>query len=94
MNPRDTDPVFSGESDNILTNFAFTFDNFARILGSDGFWHVLRVPLYCTVFGTLGALVLGLIAVQLLDTTFKGRGVLRGLFLFPYVAPVTAFACA
>ena len=34
----------------------------------------------------------GLFAAQLLNTPFKGRGFLRGLFLFPYVSPVIAVA--
>ena len=37
---------------------------------------------------------LGLFAAQLLNTAFKGRNILRGLFLFPYVAPVIAVAFA
>ena len=60
----------------------------------DRFWSVLRVSLYYTVFGTIGALLFGLFAAQLLSTTFPGRGVLRGFFLFPYVAPVIAVAFA
>ena len=47
---------------------------------------------YYTIFGTGGALVLGLFAAQLLHTSFKGRGFLRGMFLFPYVSPVIAVA--
>ena len=40
----------------------------------------------------MGALVLGLAAALILDKTFKGQAILRGLFLFPYVAPVIAVA--
>ncbi len=82
----------SGAADNVLTSFEFTGENFARIFDSDEFWSVLRVTFYYTVFGTGGALVLGLFAAQLLNTTFRGRGLLRGLFLFPYVSPVIAVA--
>ncbi|MCR9235186.1 MAG: sugar ABC transporter permease [Alphaproteobacteria bacterium] len=92
--PRDHKAVFTGDSENILTSFEFTLDNFRKIFSSDDFWSVLRVSLYYTVFGTLGALVLGLFAAQILNTAFKGRNVLRGLFLFPYVAPVIAVAFA
>ncbi len=38
--------------------------------------------------------MLGLFAAQILNTSFFGRPVLRGLFLFPYVAPVIAVAFA
>jgi len=36
--------------------------------------------------------VLGLFAAQILNKPFKGRSIIRGLFLFPYVAPVIAVA--
>lgn len=91
---RDTKAIFTGDSNNILTSFEFTLDNFRKVFSSDEFWKVLRVSLYYTIFGTLGALVLGLFAAQILNTAFRGRAVLRGLFLFPYVAPVIAVAFA
>jgi multiple sugar transport system permease protein len=50
------------------------------------------VSLAYTVFGTAGALIMGLFAALLLNEAFKGRAFLRGLFLFPYVAPVIAVA--
>ncbi len=92
VNPRDSKAEAFGDADNVLTNFEFTADNFSRIFSADEFWHVLRVTLYYTIFGTVGALVLGLWAAQLLSVSFKGRSILRGLFLFPYVAPVIAVA--
>ncbi|MEM7024087.1 MAG: sugar ABC transporter permease, partial [Pseudomonadota bacterium] len=66
--------------------------NFRKVFSGAEFWTVLRVTFYYTVFGTIGALVLGLFAALLLNTAFRGRGFLRGLFLFPYVAPVIAVA--
>lgn len=92
VNPRDSDAAVTGTSDNVLTNLEFTWDNFSRIFSSSDFWTVLKTTLYYTVFGTAGALVTGLFAAQLLNTAFKGRSILRGLFLFPYVAPVIAVA--
>ena len=91
---RASKPTVFGDAANVLTSFEFTLANFARIFSSDEFWFVLRVSLYYTVFGTAGALVLGLFAAQVLNVAFKGRGILRGLFLFPYVAPVIAVAFA
>jgi multiple sugar transport system permease protein len=90
ISPRDSEPVLTADADNILTNFDFTLDNFVRAFDSREFWSVLWVTIAYTVFGTLGAMILGLFAAQLLDTSFKGRPILRGLFLFPYVAPVIA----
>ncbi|MEP2945088.1 MAG: sugar ABC transporter permease [Lentilitoribacter sp.] len=92
--PRDSKSILTGQSKNILTSFEFTLENFDKVFSSSEFWSVLRVSLYYTIFGTLGALVLGLFAAQILNTAFKGRSILRGLFLFPYVAPVIAVAFA
>ena len=94
IRPRDSKASFTGDANNVLTSFEFTLDNFHKIFSSDDFWTILKVSLYYTIFGTLGALVLGLFAAQILNTAFKGRNVLRGLFLFPYVAPVIAVAFA
>lgn len=79
-------------AENVLTNLVFTLDNYRRVITHPEFWPVLRVTLYYTLFSTLGSILLGLFAAQLLNTKFTGQGVLRGLFLFPYVAPVIAVA--
>ena len=91
-NFENTLPKVSAVAPNILTNFTFTLENYRRFLGSPEFWPTLRATLYYTVFGTLGSILLGLFAAQLLDEKFFGQGFLRGLFLFPYVAPVIAVA--
>ncbi|WP_425098734.1 ABC transporter permease subunit [Tropicibacter sp. S64] len=87
-----SEPGITGSSDSILTNFEFSFENFARIFDGDEFWGVLGVTLFYTIVGTVGALTVGLFAALLLDKSFKGQGILRGLYLFPYVAPVIAVA--
>lgn len=94
VKPRASKPVLTGDSDNILSNGVFTLDNYRKVFSASEFWSVLRVSLYYTIFGTVGALLFGLFAAQLLSTTFPGRGILRGFFLFPYVAPVIAVAFA
>ncbi len=94
VRPRTSKPEFTGDARNVLTSFEFTFANFRKVFSSSEFWTVLRTSIYYTVFGTLGALVLGLFAAQILSTAFAGRNILRGLFLFPYVAPVIAVAFA
>ncbi|WP_245848218.1 sugar ABC transporter permease [Actibacterium ureilyticum] len=87
-------PIVTGQSNSILTNFEFTLDNFRRIFSGDEFWGVFGVTVFYTVFGTLGALIFGLFAALLLNKEFRGQGILRGLYLFPYVAPVIAVAFA
>ncbi|NBC96003.1 MAG: ABC transporter permease subunit [Deinococcus-Thermus bacterium] len=90
--PLDTTPDMRGRAPNVLTNATFTLSNFERVVSAPDFWPTLRVTLWYTIFGTLGSILLGLFAAQLLDAQFFGKGALRGLFLFPYVAPVIAAA--
>ncbi len=85
-------PEVSGQGDNVLTNAEFTGQNFARIFDGSEFWQVLWATLFYAVFGTIGALVVGLFAALLLNKSFRGQGILRGLFLFPYVSPIIAVA--
>jgi len=87
-----SDPEVTGRGDNVLTNAEFTGENFARIFDGKEFWQVLWATLFYTVFGTVGALVVGLFAALLLNKSFRGQGILRGLFLFPYVSPIIAVA--
>ncbi|MEL6809435.1 MAG: sugar ABC transporter permease [Pseudomonadota bacterium] len=94
LRPQDSPATTTGTSSNVLTNATFTLDNFARIFNGDEFMEVLWVTLFYTVFGTIGALLVGLFAALLLNKSFKGQGILRGLYLFPYVAPVIAVAFA
>ncbi len=92
VNPRDTEAKLTGGSSSNLFNANFTLDNFSRLFESDEFLEVLWVTLLYTVFGTIGALLVGMFAALLLNKSFRGQGILRGLFLFPYVAPVIAVA--
>ncbi|SNR40661.1 carbohydrate ABC transporter permease [Puniceibacterium sediminis] len=94
IEPDQTDPVTAGRAVNVLTSGNFTFENFARIFDGDEFWGVLGVTLFYAVFGTVGALLFGLFAAMLLNKSFRGQGILRGLYLFPYVSPVIAVAFA
>jgi multiple sugar transport system permease protein len=87
-----TVPTITGEAENILTNFEFTLENFRDVFDAREFWTVIWATLFYTVFGTIGALVVGLMAALLLNKSFRGQGILRGLYLFPYVAPVIAVA--
>jgi multiple sugar transport system permease protein len=70
----------------------YTLRNYDQLLSSSGFFDAIRVTLIYSVFGTAGAIVLGLIAALLVRNAFRGRGLVRGAFLLPYVAPVVAIA--
>jgi ABC-type sugar transport systems, permease components len=85
-------PSTSSVGDNILTNSELTFENFHKIFDSEEFITVILATLFYTVFGTVGAVVVGLFAALLLNINFRGKGLVRGLYLFPYVAPVIAVA--
>ncbi len=94
LRPQDSPATTTGVAPNVLTNTTFTLDNFSRIFSGEEFVEVLWVTLFYTVFGTIGALLVGLFAALLLNKAFRGQGILRGLYLFPYVAPVIAVAFA
>jgi multiple sugar transport system permease protein len=87
-----TPVAITGEADNILTNLEFTWENFRAVFDAREFWTVIWATVFYTVVGTVGALIVGLFAALLLNRSFRGQGVLRGLYLFPYVAPVIAVA--
>ncbi|WP_407333284.1 carbohydrate ABC transporter permease [Enterovibrio sp. 27052020O] len=89
---RDYPAEMTGVSSSDLFNANFTLDNFVKVFDSEEFAEVLWVTIFYTVFGTIGALVVGMMAALLLNKTFKGQGIIRGLMLFPYVAPVIAVA--
>lgn len=94
VRPQDSPATTIGASSSVLTNSTFTLDNFKRVFDGEEFVEVLWVTIFYTVFGTIGALLVGLFAALLLNKSFKGQGILRGLYLFPYVAPIIAVAFA
>lgn len=91
-NPRDTEAKLTGKASSVMFNSTFTFKNFTQLFDGREFWSVIGVTIFYAVFGTLGALIVGLFAALLLNKSFKGQGALRGLYLFPYVTPVIAVA--
>jgi len=70
----------------------YTLRNYDLLFGSSEFFSVVRVTLMYSVFGTAGAILLGLTAALLVRRPFKGRAAVRGMMLLPYVAPVVAIA--
>ena len=77
---------------NVLTSFDFTVANYLKFFSASEFIEVLKITIYYTFFGTAGALILGLFAAQIMQKAFPGRAIVRGILLFPYVAPVIAVA--
>ena len=93
-NPKKTKPLVTFSSNNVLTSFEFNIENFKKVFSASEFFEVLKVSFYYTIFGTAGALLVGLLAAQILQKSFRGRSIVRGLLLFPYVSPVIAVAFA
>ena len=71
-----------------------TLNNFIKIFTQHDFWPALRATLVYTTGGAALALILGLAAAMMVNRTFKGRNLIRGTFLIPYVAPIVAVAFA
>jgi multiple sugar transport system permease protein len=68
----------------------YTFDNFADVFGSPGFWSSLLTTLVYAGGGTAASIGLGLVAALALRRGFRGRTLVRASLLLPYVAPVVA----
>ncbi len=80
-----------------LRNISFsepnlTLQNFRKVFGDPDFVPVLGTTLIYTVTGSAFSVFLGLIAALLVYGRFPGRGLVRGLFISPYIAPVVAVA--
>jgi multiple sugar transport system permease protein len=70
----------------------YTFRNYDLLINSSDFLEAAKNTLLYSVFGTLGAIVLGLCAALLVRQKFRGRALVRGVLLLPWVAPVVAIA--
>ena len=68
----------------------YTLENYDLMFSSSEFLDAAKNTLLYSVFGTLGAIVLGLAAALLVRSSFRGRGLVRGVLLLPWVAPVVA----
>lgn len=75
-----------------LIGFDASLKNFERVLSDRDFWPVLRTTFVYTIFGSILSILLGLWAALTLRKAFRGRSIVRGLVLFPYVVPVIAAA--
>ncbi|MBW1675532.1 MAG: sugar ABC transporter permease [Deltaproteobacteria bacterium] len=75
-----------------LFKFNLTLENFQKVFSDPDFVQALLTTLIYTVAGSTLSILLGLIAALLVHGEFPGRGLLRGLFISPYIAPVVAVA--
>ncbi|WP_262590407.1 carbohydrate ABC transporter permease [Candidatus Pelagibacter communis] len=85
-------PNLKGKADNILLTSDFTLSNFKKVITNYEFKNLLLTTFYYTFFGTVGAIVFGILSAQMVNQKFRGRSFVRSTLLFPYVAPVVALA--
>jgi len=75
-----------------LENYRFVFQDFAFKFQDAMNWGAAVTTVVYSVASTVLVLLLGLLAALLLNRKFTGRGLARGIFLFPYIAPVVSVA--
>ena len=63
------------------------FDNYAESFGSAGLLHSIWISLAFAVLTTVVCAPIGLLAALAVNTRFRGRFLVRSLFLIPYVLP-------
>jgi multiple sugar transport system permease protein len=69
----------------VVNDFAFKFQGWNQ-------WGAAVTSIVYSFSATALTLVIGLIASLLLNRPFRGRGLARAVFLFPYVAPIVSIA--
>jgi multiple sugar transport system permease protein len=71
--------------DRVINDFAFKFQGLASMGAA------VTTVVYA-FSATALTVIIGLIAAMLLNRPFRGRGLARAVFLFPYVAPIVSIA--
>lgn len=73
-------------------NYRAVFNDFAfKWQGFDS-WGAAVTSIVYTFAATILTLLTGLVASLVLNRPFRGRGIARAIFLFPYVAPIVSVA--
>jgi multiple sugar transport system permease protein len=85
-------PIFKGigtsfKSQQLGSAGTFSFSNYTRMVHDPIFWQVLRTTLEFTAVVVVLVLVVGLGVGLLLNWTFKGRGLVRGILAVPWAIP-------
>lgn len=69
-------------------------DNYVRVLSDADFWHALRVGVIFAGAAILFQVVLGVLFALLLNLPFRGRPLVRGISVLPYLLPTIVVALA
>jgi multiple sugar transport system permease protein len=75
-----------------LDNYLKVFNDFAFKFQSWRNWGAALTSVFYSFISTIITIIIGLVAALLLNKPFRGRGMARALFLFPYIAPVVSVA--
>lgn len=67
-------------------------DNFTRLLGNRGFLNAIQNTLTFTLFSVFFEMLLGLIVALVINSNFKGRGLMRTAMLIPWAIPTVVSA--
>jgi multiple sugar transport system permease protein len=62
-------------------------DNYARVLSDPAFWESFRRSVIWTAGAMISQMVVGIAVALVLHEQVKGRSLVRGLVLFPYLVP-------
>lgn len=73
-------------------NYRAVFNDFAFKWQGWNSWGAAVTSIVYTFTATILTLITGLIASLVLNRPFRGRGMARAVFLFPYVAPIVSVA--
>jgi multiple sugar transport system permease protein len=73
-------------------NYQKVFEDFAFKFQGMQSWGAAVTSVVYSFSATIFTLTVGLVAALLLNRPFRGRGLTRAIFLFPYVAPVVSVA--
>lgn len=75
------------------------FDNYQKVFNDFAFkfqgaqsWGAAVTSIVYSVSSTILTIVIGLAAAMILNRRFRARGLVRAIFLFPYVAPIVSVA--
>lgn len=66
------------------------FETVGTLLAGRGFMNTLLRTFVYTLGGTILAIVVGLVAALVVKDEFRGRNIVRGFMLFPYIAPIVS----
>ncbi|MHA2202222.1 MAG: carbohydrate ABC transporter permease [Candidatus Hodarchaeales archaeon] len=66
------------------------FYNYLKLIDDPEFYTAIFTSILYTIIGTTGSVLMGLGAALLINRSFPGRGIVRSVMIFPYIASTVA----